>query len=228
MQRLLVVEKDGELCDFLEKNLSDSSFDVEQLVSIDDFPRALERNAFHLIVLGIHLGEDTIFYWLKWLKSYYPATPVIATAIKVQPKIRLETLVAGAYDYLTAPLLNEELLIKINSYFKYQNREFHSSLMKIGDCTVDPVNVCIVKNGKSISLTKLECKILQLFYINVGIPLSREDLMWQTMGIRYVPSNRSIDTHINRIRMKIEDTPCNPTYIRTVRGRGYCFHLPEQ
>jgi DNA-binding response OmpR family regulator len=101
------------------------------------------------------------------------------------------------------------------------------SVIQIGDFTLDTITNCINKDNETIPLTRLECKILQLLYINAGMPLSREDLMWQTMGIRYVPSNRSIDTHVNRLRKKIEKVPADPLYIRTVRGRGYCFHLPR-
>lgn len=225
-KRLLIIEGHDELVSFLEENIRDiNNLTVDKLNNASELPIVLQRTTVNWVVLGTHLSEKSFFYWLKWFKSYYPAIPVIATSLETKPEARLAALVAGAYDYLTPPFMQEELLIKTKIFFKLNSHEDQQTLLKIGNATVDTIDACIDKNGKRIPLTKLECKILQLFYMNVGTSLSREEIMWQTMGQRYVPTNRSIDTHVNRIRMKIEDTPSSPVHIHTVRGRGYCFHL---
>ncbi|MGB5597718.1 MAG: response regulator transcription factor, partial [Thiothrix litoralis] len=166
-------------------------------------------------------------YWLKWMKQYYPIIPVVIMSAKVQPDDRLLGLEAGASDYLTKPFHDRELLIKVNRLLKRANDETHEHVLHMGNITVNTVDNCVQKGNKVVTLTKLECKILQLFYMNVGIPLSRDELMQQTMGIVYSPPNRSIDTHINRLRNKIEDAPSNPVHIRTVRGKGYCFYIKQ-
>lgn len=228
-KRLLVIEDNDSLCNSLKESLQSSGHDVELLFNGVDIPRKMERSSFHLVVLSLELPDKNSLYWIKWLKSYYPCIPVIITSKNITPESRLQNLESGARDYIIKPFLNEELLIKIKFFLggnTYNTQQ--QSIIEIGDFSLDIANKQIIKHDEIIPLTQLECKILQLLHMNVGIPLDREDLMWQTMGVRYVHSNRSIDTHINRLRKKIEDIPSKPIYIRTLRGRGYCFHLPER
>jgi len=228
-KRLLLIEDDELLSRALTESLVSQGYQVDALATGEGIPRMMERNSVNLIILDIQLPGKDGLYWLKWFKSYYPSVPVILVSSRVQPEERVEGLQAGAHDYLVKPFHDQELLIKVQYFLKQgkTHQETHQAVIKIGDFTLDTINNVVIKNGFQTPLTELECKILQLLHMNAGMPLSREELMWQTMGIRYVPSNRSIDTHINRLRKKIEDAPANPTYIRTVRGRGYCFYLPN-
>lgn len=226
-KRLLLVEDDRPLCESLEEILSAHHYEVSALLSDGSIPRVMERSSFNLVILGIQLPEEAVFYWMKWLKSYYPYIPVIILSSRVAPEYRVQALESGARDYIVKPFHHQELLIRVKFALEEMANDARQSVIQIGDFTLDTITNCINKDNETIPLTRLECKILQLLYINAGMPLSREDLMWQTMGIRYVPSNRSIDTHVNRLRKKIEKVPADPLYIRTVRGRGYCFHLPR-
>ncbi|HHC75339.1 MAG TPA: response regulator transcription factor, partial [Thiothrix sp.] len=104
----------------------------------------------------------------------------------------------------------------------------NTTRLTIGNVTVNTEEKYVDKKSEKLSLTNLECKILQLLYLNAGIPLSRDEIMQQSMGMQYLPTNRSIDIHINRLRNKIEETPKHPQYIKTIRGKGYCLYLPKQ
>ncbi|MGB3917946.1 MAG: response regulator transcription factor [Thiothrix litoralis] len=227
IKRLLIVEDNEVLCHFLQKSLQHDGYEVEALLTGELIPKVMERNCIHLVVLDIVLPGKDGMYWLKWMKQYYPIIPVVIMSAKVQPDDRLLGLEAGASDYLTKPFHDRELLIKVNRLLKRANDETHEHVLHMGNITVNTVDNRVQKGNKVVTLTKLECKILQLFYMNVGIPLSRDELMQQTMGIVYSPPNRSIDTHINRLRNKIEDAPSNPVHIRTVRGKGYCFYIKQ-
>lgn len=229
-KRLLIVEHDRLLYESLDEILCSNGFEVDLLSNGESIPGKMERNRFDLIVLSLSSLKKDGFYWMKWLRNYYPSVPVIFISSKMKPEDRLSGLQAGARDYICKPFHFDELLIRIkflvSEYSFKLNSQQKSSVIEIGDFNFDSKNGSIERHGEYIPLTELECKILRLLYINVGLPMSREDLMWQTMGVRYVPSNRSIDTHINRLRKKIEDVPSQPVYIRTLRGRGYCFSLP--
>lgn len=153
--------------------------------------------------------------------------PVVLISSRSSADQRLEGLEAGAREYLTKPFHFKELMIRVHYVMNHTPAQDREEVLHIGNLTLNTVDNSVQKGGESISLTRMECRILQLFYMNAGIPLSRHELMQQVMGINYSPLNRSIDTHINRLRKKIEDTPGDPVYIRTVRGRGYCLHLPH-
>ncbi|EIJ36784.1 response regulator transcription factor [Thiothrix nivea] len=226
-KRLLIVEDNEVLCNFLQKSLQHEGYEVETLFSGERIPRLMERNCIHMVVLDILLpGKDGI-YWLKWLQQYYPGVPVLIMSVKDQPDERVQGLEAGAKDYLIKPFHERELLLRVGRLLKTKTADV-KQVLQIGDTVIDTSERHVSKHGrKQAVLTGLECKLLQLFYINAGIPLSRDELMRQTLGINYAPPNRTIDTHINRLRKKIEDIPSRPSYIRTVRGKGYCLYLSD-
>lgn len=226
--RMLIIEDNEVLCAFLKKTLLNEGYEVEAALHGEYIPKVMKRQTINLVLLDIVLpGKDGI-YWLKWLKQYYPAVPVVMMSVKIAPEERLQGLKAGAADYVTKPFHELEVLIRIERLLgKNKSSGDVRECIRFGDCELDTENKCVYKNKVQIALTDLECRLLQLFYLNAGIPLSRDDLMQQAMGINYTPLNRSIDTHINRLRKKIEDVPAKPVFIRTVRGKGYCLHLPE-
>lgn len=227
-KRLLVVEDDELLCKFLGKSLRADGYETDLLLSGEEIPRKMERNSFNLVVLDLNLPGKDGFYWIKWFKNYYPGVPIIIISSKVSPEDRVSGLAAGAHDYVLKPFQCEELSLKVKfllNQFPHVSRQ-QPPLIEMGDFLLDTANNAVIRHGCNIQLTQLECKILQLLHMNIGLTVSREDLMWQTMGMHYLPSNRSIDTHINRIRKKIEDVPSRPAFILTMRGKGYCFALP--
>lgn len=226
-KRILIVEDDEILCQFLQKSLTKRDYWVDILHNGEAMPKLLERHSIHLLVLDIILPNKDGIYWLKWIQQYYPNIPVIITSVKDKPAERLEGLQAGARDYLIKPFHSAELLIKIKQILGNALEESPQTILKIGEMTFNIEDHCLYKDGAEIRLTKIESKLLQVFCHNAGIPLSRDEIMEQSMGQQYFPSTRRIDTHINRLRNKIEDIPSKPVYIRTVRGRGYCLHIPH-
>lgn len=224
-KHLLVVDDNEVLCHFLQKCLTQVGYVVDTSLKGEQIPWFMERHTIHLVVLDVVLPGKDGMYWLKWLRQYYPAIPVVMMSVKTGPEERVQGLESGAQDYLSKPFHDRELLIKVQRLLDKKVAEFRENILQVGEMTVNIAGKYLCKQGNQIALTGLECKLLQLFYMNAGVPLSREELTQQTMGISYIPQNRTIDTHITRLRKKIEDIPSRPVHIRTVRGKGYCFHL---
>lgn len=225
-KKLLIVDDDDILQSFLCKSLANSCYAAECLLDDSVLPKVLERFCADLIVLDIELPYRDGLYWLTWLQQYYPNIPVILASVRNNEHERLLGLERGARDYVVKPFQFKELLIRIEHILgKHPASEF-KRFIRIGELELD-TQTCVLKNrGQEIKLTALETKILKLLYINNGAPVSRDDIAAQVKGADHNPLDRSIDIHINKLRKKIEPTPAMPTYICTVRGKGYRLNSP--
>ena len=232
-KQILLIEDDEIQCHLLAEVLLHEGYCVHSLLRGEGLPKVMQRSGIRLVILDLMLPGKDGLYWLKWLKAYYPAVPVIITSAKIKPNERVEGLEGGAVDYLVKPFHDRELLLRVSnvlcSYASKRMKAAENDQISIGQVSVDLHNHQILTtDGEVLPLTQLECKLLQMFYLNAGIPLSREELVTQILGIPYHPLNRTIDTHVNRIRNKIEKDPSKPEYLRTIRGKGYCLHLPDE
>lgn len=227
MRKLLLVDDDEMLQGFLFKYLNNKQYAVDSLLDGDGLPVMLERTRVDLIVLDVELPRRDGIYWLKWLRQYHPHIPVIMASVRGSEHDRLIGLEFGARDYLVKPFQCKELLIRIENILGMTSLKQDDSLIRIGELKVDTRACTVVRrSGEEVKLTSLEANILKLLYVNAGIPVSRDDIMAQVRGVSHNPIDRSIDIHINKLRKKIEIDPSVPEYICTIRGKGYCLHLP--
>jgi len=99
--------------------------------------------------------------------------------------------------------------------------------LQAGDLTLDLAERCVIKNGEARHLTFKECALLKTFMRNDGRVLTRRRLMRDVWNTDYLGDTRTLDVHIRWLREKIEDSPSEPVLLRTVRGVGYRFEVPE-
>ena len=227
-KHLLVVEDDEILSGFLNSYLLKNNYEPICILDGDEIPAKVESKRFDVIVLDLMLPKRNGLYWLKWIKQYHPYVPVVIISSRVGEDDRLLGLEAGAQDYIIKPFHAGELLIRIDnilrSFPRYTRRQ---SSVQVGHVTLELEKSRITKDGEEVKLTVIEINILKLLYINAGATLSRDDISEQIRGAKHHPLDRSIDIHINKLRKKIEEDPSKPTLIRTIRGKGYSFHMPE-
>ncbi len=224
MRNILIIDDDEILLFYLKKYLSKNGYEVCCLTMGEEIPKTLEEEgcSFDLVLLDINLPNHSGFYWLNWLQHYHPKLPIIIISVRSGLDQRLHGLKNGAKDYLIKPFHKQELLIRIKNLFNQAQKRTTT----IGDLTFDKRHNRVLKKGQDLFLTELELNIFQLLYLNEGSVLSRDDIMLHIRGVKHNPLDRSIDIHINKIRKKIEDNPSQPTYIHTIRGKGYAFHAP--
>jgi Response regulators consisting of a CheY-like receiver domain and a winged-helix DNA-binding domain len=226
IKKLLLVDDDEILQGFLCRYLNSAQYAVEGLLDGSHLPVALDSTRVDLIVLDVELPGRDGFYWLKWLQQYHPHIPIIVASVRSNEHERLTGLEFGARDYLVKPFQYKELLIRIENILGTALPKQDDTLIRIGELEVDTRACTVIRGCKEVKLTLLEASILKLLYINGGVPVSRDDIMAQVRGTSYNPLDRSIDIHINKLRKKVENDPSTPTYIRTIRGKGYCLHIP--
>lgn len=227
--KILVVDDDLRLRSLLERYLVEQGFQVKTASNGQYLDRALEREAFQLIVLDIMLpGEDGLSI-CKRLRNSGNEIPVIMLTAKTDDTDRIVGLDIGADDYISKPFNPRELTSRINAVLRRQTTNAvgapseMGSTVKMGNFTFDLGTRQLVSEQKTICLTSGEYAVLKTLVKNPREPLSRDKLMHFAKGRDYSPHERSIDVQVSRLRRLIELEPSKPRFIQTVWGLGYVF-----
>jgi len=150
--------------------------------------------------------------------------PVLFLTAKHNEEDRLKGFDLGADDYVVKPFSPKELVRRINAIIKrvYSNVKV-SNYITYKDLRLDMDKQILYKNNKKLEITSKEFDILKVFFSNIGIILKREQIIEKAFGYDYDGFDRTIDTHIKKLRQKIEKDSKNPKYIKTKYGAGYIF-----
>ena len=154
--------------------------------------------------------------------------PIMMLTAKGEDIDRIIGLEVGADDYLAKPFNPRELLARINALLRrsvYANapKSTASDLFEFGPYSFNKNSLILLMNDKEVVLGYADTELLQLFINNPNHPISRDFILDELSGIDRDPFDRSIDVRITRLRKKIEPSPSQPQFIRTVRGVGYRF-----
>lgn len=153
--------------------------------------------------------------------------PILMLTAKSMEADLLNGLQLGADDYIVKPFSLKELYARMEAILRRCSEDIMPLAERFsfqdGELKVDYEQKVLCKNGKNVSLTPIEWKLLTAFLRYPGRLFSRDDLLSLAFGEDFDGYDRVIDTHIKNLRKKIEDDPKNPVYIKTVRGLGYQF-----
>lgn len=223
MANILLIEDDKNLGASISENLE---FEGHSVDWVSDGKEALEyslRNIHEIILLDIMLPNMNGIEILKEIRQH-SNIPVLITSAKSRPTDRIQGLKLQADDYLTKPFHLEELVLRVSSLLR---RSQVSSVLHeietvdIGKCSCDFLSNSISKDGKNIKLSDKEIRLLRFLFLNQGKVKSRQEIMDAVWGIDAIPSPRSIDNIILKLRKWIEESPDNPKLIHSHHGVGY-------
>ncbi|WP_420454185.1 response regulator transcription factor [Rubrivirga sp.] len=230
---LLVVEDDDDLRQTLARRLEESGYDVATAATGPDALDAVAERVPDLVVLDVMLpGLDGVEVCRR-LRSDHPLLTILMLTARADELDRVVGLEVGADDYVTKPFSLQEVVARIRSALR-RVRAVREQLasgpaddgeapITAGALAVDPVRREVTVGGEPVHLTVREFDLLLFLARHPDRPFTRGQLLQQIWDITYEGYDRTIDSHVQRLRAKIEADPGNPAFVRTVWGVGYKF-----
>ncbi|MDY1048730.1 MULTISPECIES: response regulator transcription factor [Pseudomonas] len=228
LKHILIVEDDAHIADLLRLHLRDEGYEVEHAADGHEGIRLLEQGHWHALVLDLMLPGVDGLEICKRARAMVHYTPIIITSARSSEVHRILGLELGADDYLTKPFSMLELVARVRALVRRTeamalSARVGAGFLRINGLTIDPLAREAQLEGQALTLTPREFDLLYFFARNPGHVYSRIDLLNEVWGYRHDGYEHTVNTHINRLRAKVELDPTNPQRILTVWGRGYRF-----
>lgn len=235
IRKVLIVEDDANIVNLVEIHLNDLGYQVDRAGDGKSGLRKALSGDYGLIILDIMLPELDGLAVCRELRRQNRHTPVLMLTAKSEEIDKVLGLELGADDYLTKPFSIAELLARIKAIFRRMelNRRENghraaAEPLRYGDLLIDLEKRKVTLAGKPLDLTVKEFELLSLFARKPGRAFSRVELLDLIWGYQFAGYEHTVNSHINRLRNKIEKNPAKPFFIRTVWGVGYRFVEPEE
>lgn len=227
MNKILFIDNNRILSDKLSACLSADSIIIEQSDEINDCMSRIADNAYSLIVISIPSCKSWITFTVSIRNQ--SKVPILILSDKENSADEITAFRIGADDFVikTREILPfaARLHALVRRYISYSEQKKPSkNILNFTGLTIDTTQRVAYKNNSALQLTKTEFDLLYLLAVNKGQTLSRDMIFSKLWNSEYIPDDRSINSHIQRLRKKIEDNPENPEYILTVRKIGYKFN----
>ena len=225
-KRILIVEDDLHIAELLRMHLRDEGYVVEHAADGHAGLRELERSHWDALVLDLMLPGIDGLEICRRARAMARYTPIIIISARSSEVHRILGLELGADDYLAKPFSVLELLARVKALLRRtdalaRNARMDSGSLSIGDLDIEPLAREVRVDGKLIELTPREFDLLYFFARSPGKVFSRLDLLNHVWGYQHDGYEHTVNTHINRLRIKIEIDPAQPRRILTVWGHGY-------
>jgi two-component system copper resistance phosphate regulon response regulator CusR len=217
--RILVIEDEKKVAEFVARGLRDQRFAVD--VSNDGqtgWEMASTCN-YDLVVLDLMLPGLSGTEVLKRIRRQGSQTPVLVLTARAGTAEKVENFEAGADDYLTKPFAFDELLVRVKALLRRGSPD-RSSLLRIGDLEIDRQKQQARRAGKRIELTPKEYSLLEYLAANPGRVMSRTMIIEHVWDESFQGLTNIVDVYVRHLRGKV-DEPHPHKLIRTVRGVGY-------
>jgi DNA-binding response OmpR family regulator len=222
METILIIEDEKDIVDGLRFNLEARGYHVIAAYDGEEGVRLALEDQPNLVILDLMLPKLNGYEVCKKIKEENPALPIIMLTAKNQEAEIVHGLEVGADDYITKPFGLLELLARIGAILRRrQNEKQAADTLVIGRLSVNFAKHHAHKKGKNIELTPREYEILKYFAERRGEIVTREDLLNHVWGYTSYPNTRTVDTHIAKLRQKIEDNSEKPQILITVHTMGY-------
>lgn len=224
--RILVVDDEVEITDLLEIYLKNEGYEVQKCYCGKDALEIIASVEIDLAVLDVMLPDMDGFVLCQKIRERY-TFPIIMLTAKSEDSDLVMGLMLGADDYITKPFKPVEVSARIKSQLRRcktydcPGRTGQREEISIRGLSVFPRTHCVTLYGEAVNLTPIEFSILLYLCRNQGKVVSAEELFDAVWGTEFIDGNKTIMTHIGRLREKLNENAKKPKFIKTVWGIGY-------
>ena len=226
---LLVVEDDADLQALVAGRLRENDYSVETASTGPEALAKAEATPPDLVILDVMLPELDGIEVCRRLRARLPLVYILMLTARADELDRVVGLEVGADDYVTKPFSLQELVARVRAALRRLRATDAAATngdeapIHAGDLVIDPVRREVTRGGQPVHLTVREFDLLYYLARHPDRPFTRLQLLENVWQIRYEGYDRTVDSHVQRLRAKIEDDAGSPHFIRTVWGIGYKF-----
>jgi DNA-binding response OmpR family regulator len=224
MYKILIVEDQTDLADGLAINFKKEGYSVSKADSGEKALQLVMKQNPDLIILDVMLPGMSGFDVCRELRTKSIEIPIIMLTAKGDEIDRVVGLELGADDYMTKPFSLRELMARVRARLRRQPPQPEMlPQYRFGQVEIDFEKYRATVRNKPVEMTQKEFEIMRFLIRNRDVVLSRERLLNEVWGYEAYPTTRTVDTHILKLRKKLEKDQANPEYILSVYGEGYKF-----
>ncbi|WP_052284305.1 response regulator transcription factor [Kluyvera genomosp. 1] len=227
-KKILLVEDDQDIATLLRLNLQDEGYQIVHEADGNQALVQLEKQSWDAVILDLMLPGVDGLEICRRIRQMTRYLPVIIISARTSETHRVLGLEMGADDYLPKPFSVLELIARVKALFRRQeamgqNIRLESGSISCHGLDIEPLSREVRLRGEPVELTPREFDLLYWFARHPGEVFSRLSLLDRVWGYQHEGYEHTVNTHINRLRIKIERDPAEPEIILTVWGKGYKF-----
>lgn len=231
VQKILVVDDEQSITDFVSFNLKKEGYIVDIADNGDEAVAKAKANDFDLIILDVMLPGIDGYEVCRRIRST-SNVPVLFLSARDTELDKVVGLELGGDDYLAKPFGIRELLARVHALLRRAPQggdtdEAGTRVLEVSGIHLDEAGHRATFEGKEIELTPREFELLVTLMSHAGTVLGREQLLKEAWDWQYVVETKTVDTHIKRLRNKIETAGYSPKLVESVRGKGYKFRTSK-
>ncbi|MEH6552076.1 MAG: response regulator transcription factor [Pseudomonadales bacterium] len=224
--RVLLIEDDASVADFIVKGLKESGFSVEHATDGKDGLHLANNGSYDVMVVDRMLPHVDGLTIVQNIRAAENQTPVLFLSALGDVDDRVKGLKAGGDDYLVKPFAFAELLARIEAMVRRKDNSAPVTQLKVADLEMDLLSHFVTRDGQKIILQPREFRLLEYLMKHAGQVVTRTMLLENVWDYHFDPQTNVIDVHISRLRQKIDKEFDRPL-LNTVRGAGYMLNEPE-
>jgi len=228
MYKVLIADDNKQIVSILSEYCKKNNFIVSTVFNGEDALKEVEENKFDIVLLNVMMPKKDGFDVCREVRKF-SNVPIIMITARGEDYEKIMGLEIGADDYIVKPFSPGEIIARINAILRRitPKNDDSEKIFSFDNLEIDLNNFTVKINNEIISLTKKEIEILWTLATNQNKVFTRENLLDLIWGFDYFGESRTVDTHIKRLRAKMDNYEHKKWNIKTIWGVGYKFDILE-